>query len=159
MQLNVQQQHIVSRQQSRLARRAIPVAAAAVPRNSSRPSRSAAGTSSSLQQPQHVQQHIQQRFAPSSSPVAARAAATASMDVEELVGPSSLQPEVFEIITYALKLAWTAETYNVHSWMVLLGLLKKESYTACQVRQAVLATAWVLAMRCGSMQQIIHSTI
>lgn len=57
------------------------------------------------------------------------------MDVEELVGPSALQPEVFEIITYALKLAWTAETYNVHSWMVLLGLLKKESYTACQVLQ------------------------
>jgi hypothetical protein len=59
------------------------------------------------------------------------------MDVEELVGPSALQPEVFEIITYALKLAWTAETYNVHSWMVLLGLLKKESYTAVQVRFAV----------------------
>jgi hypothetical protein len=62
------------------------------------------------------------------------------MDVEELVGPSALQPEVFEIITYALKLAWTAETYNVHSWMVLLGLLKKESYVACQVRHMLLSS-------------------
>jgi hypothetical protein len=62
------------------------------------------------------------------------------MDVEELVGPSALQPEVFEIITYALKLAWTAETYKVHSWMVLLGLLKKESYTACQVRHVLLSS-------------------
>lgn len=64
-----------------------------------------------------------------------RAAATSSIDVDELVGPSALEPEVFEIVTYALKLAWTSETYHVHSWMVLLGLLKKESYTACQVLQ------------------------
>lgn len=73
-------------------------------------------------------QHQQQRCN-----VAVQSVATASVDAEEIVGPSALEPEVFEIITYALKLAWTAETYNVHSWMVLLGLLKKESYTACQV--------------------------
>eukprot|EP00878_Enallax_costatus_P010422 GHUV01010879.1.p1 GENE.GHUV01010879.1~~GHUV01010879.1.p1 ORF type:complete len:244 (+),score=56.17 GHUV01010879.1:522-1253(+) len=65
--------------------------------------------------------------------VTVHSVATASVDAEEIVGPSALEPEVFEIVTYALKLAWTAETYNVHSWMVLLGLLKKESYTACQV--------------------------
>lgn len=65
--------------------------------------------------------------------IAVQSVATATIDAEEIVGPSALEPEVFEIITYALKLAWTAETYKVHSWMILLGLLKKESYTACQV--------------------------
>jgi hypothetical protein len=79
------------------------------------------------------------------------------MDVEELVGPSALQPEVFEIITYALKLAWTAETYNVHSWMVLLGLLKKESYVACQVRRAVeqqqAATTAAVCFACSAQQR------
>lgn len=77
-------------------------------------------------------QHLQQ-YQPRRCNVAVQSVATASVDAEEIVGPSALEPEVFEIITYALKLAWTAETYNVHSWMVLLGLLKKESYTACQV--------------------------
>eukprot|EP00882_Tetradesmus_deserticola_P022117 GHRQ01024003.1.p1 GENE.GHRQ01024003.1~~GHRQ01024003.1.p1 ORF type:complete len:169 (+),score=50.36 GHRQ01024003.1:963-1469(+) len=141
MQLRAHQHHIAGQRQSRLARRVIPAVAAAVPpsssRNSSRHSRSSAGVSSGRQQQQHAQRRASQRYAPCSSPVAAHAAATASMDVEELVGPSALQPEVFEIITYALKLAWTAETYTVHSWMVLLGLLKKESYTACQVRTRV----------------------
>jgi hypothetical protein len=50
-----------------------------------------------------------------------------------LIGPKALEPEVFEIVTYALKLAWTSETYYVHSWMVLLGLLKKENSIACEV--------------------------
>lgn len=40
---------------------------------------------------------------------------------------------MFEIVTYALKLAWTSETYYVHSWMVLLGLLKRENSIACDV--------------------------
>eukprot|EP00879_Flechtneria_rotunda_P000772 GHRR01000893.1.p1 GENE.GHRR01000893.1~~GHRR01000893.1.p1 ORF type:complete len:239 (-),score=66.70 GHRR01000893.1:2596-3312(-) len=87
------------------------------------------------QQQAAVQQHSQWQLKQYSSSLVAHAAATASIEADEVVGPSALQPEVFEIITYALKLAWTAETYDVHSWMVLLGLLKKESYTACQVLQ------------------------
>lgn len=68
----------------------------------------------------------------------------ASLDVDELVGPNALEPEVFEVVTYALKLAWTAETYYVHSWMLLLGLLKKERCVACEVRPCVCAVgcAW-----------------
>jgi hypothetical protein len=65
--------------------------------------------------------------------VVTSAAATASVDLEELIGPAALEPEVFEIVTYALKLAWTSETYYVHSWMVLLGLLKRENSIACDV--------------------------
>lgn len=70
------------------------------------------------------------------SVVTRAAAAPSALDsIEELVGPAGLEPDVFEIITYALKLAWTAETYYVHSWMVLLGLLKKERCTAAAVLQ------------------------
>lgn len=81
----------------------------------------------------HQSSLIKQQYQQLRGNVAVQSVATSSIDAEELVGPSALEPEVFEIITYALKLAWTAETYNVHSWMVLLGLLKKESYTACQI--------------------------
>lgn len=71
--------------------------------------------------------------------MASAAAATSSLDLEELIGPTALEPEVFEIVTYALKLAWTSETYYVHSWMVLLGLLKKENSIACDVSSTVSA--------------------
>jgi hypothetical protein len=96
------------------------------------------GHSSSLQhQLQQQQQHFSVCSSTSSSSrrsvVALAAAATSSLDIEELIGPAALEPEVFEIITYALKLAWTSETYYVHSWMVLLGLLKKENSIACNV--------------------------
>ena len=35
-------------------------------------------------------------------------------------------------IQYALELARTSETYEVHSWMILLGLLRQENSTACK---------------------------
>jgi hypothetical protein len=89
---------------------------------------------------QQMQQHQPQQRLPRSNTSSSRhsvvmsaAAATSSVDLDELIGPKALEPEVFEIITYALKLAWTSETYYVHSWMVLLGLLKKENSIACEV--------------------------
>lgn len=81
---------------------------------------------------------------------AAAAAATASTELDELIGPSSLEPAVFEIITYALKLAWTSETYYVHSWMVLLGLLKKEDSIACEV-------SFILSKNCLRVTQAFTS--
>lgn len=113
----------------------------------------AAGIGHSSSLPQQLQQQ-QQQFAVSSSTsssrrrvVASAAAATSSLDLDELIGPAALEPEVFEIITYTLKLAWTSETYYVHSWMVLLGLLKKENSIACDVsnrRQSSCSTRPVL---------------
>jgi hypothetical protein len=96
-------------------------------------SSSRSSSTSSTQRQQH--QQLQRSSSGRGSVVAsAAAAATSSLDLEELIGPTALEPEVFEIVTYALKLAWTSETYYVHSWMVLLGLLKKENSIACEVR-------------------------
>jgi hypothetical protein len=106
-------------QQQQLCRAPLPAAAAA--------QRAALGRRSSV--------------ATAAAPAAAAAESLSS--VEELVGPDKLEAEVFEIVTYALKLAWTAETYYVHSWMLLLGLLKNEKCTACQVRAGVCVCGWV----------------
>lgn len=105
---------------------------------------SSSSSSSQLQQQQSQQQHVFQQLqqlqprhtAPRRQrgvAASAAAAATASAELDELIGPSKLEAQVFEIITYALKLAWTSETYYVHSWMVLLGLLKQEDSIACEV--------------------------
>jgi hypothetical protein len=55
---------------------------------------------------------------------------------------SSSLPDDFEvstyaaaIIKYAIELARASETYQVHSWMILLGILKYEKCTAAQVLQ------------------------
>lgn len=72
--------------------------------------------------------------------VLCRAAATpalASESIDEVFGPSSMSTEVADVISYAVKLCMAGETYKVHSWMVLLGLLKQEECTACQVLQAL----------------------
>lgn len=117
-----------------------PSAAAAVASTTRAAAAAAAGigpsrSSSSITQLQQHQQLLGSSRRGSSSVVVTAAAATSSLDLEELIGPTALEPEVFEIVTYALKLAWTSETYYVHSWMVLLGLLKKENSIACEVRQ------------------------
>lgn len=100
------------------------------------PAAAGIGHSSSATNPQQQQHHHLSTGSGLSSrrtAVVTSAAATASVDLEELIGPAALEPEVFEIVTYALKLAWTSETYYVHSWMVLLGLLKRENSIACDV--------------------------
>jgi len=40
-------------------------------------------------------------------------------------------------ITYAMNLARTAETYSVHPWFLLLGLLRQEDCTACKVLKSL----------------------
>jgi hypothetical protein len=49
-------------------------------------------------------------------------------------GLSPQASDLADALSYAIKLAWTSETYLVHSWMVLLGLLRNEKSIACQVR-------------------------
>jgi ATP-dependent Clp protease ATP-binding subunit ClpA len=49
------------------------------------------------------------------------------------VAPSALSTDVTDILLYAMQLAWTSETYEVHSWMVLLGILRKENSAAAQI--------------------------
>jgi hypothetical protein len=49
------------------------------------------------------------------------------------VEPSALSMDVTDILLYAMQLAWTSETYEVHSWMVLLGILRKEHSAAAQI--------------------------
>jgi hypothetical protein len=69
----------------------------------------------------------------SASPSAAAAAASPLSSSEEEVSPARLSAEVADVVSYALKLAWTAETYKVHSWGLLLGLLRHEDSAACAV--------------------------
>lgn len=37
------------------------------------------------------------------------------------------------MVDYAIKFAFTSETYEVHSWMLVLGILKNESCVAAQI--------------------------
>lgn len=46
---------------------------------------------------------------------------------------SSLEFDAREIVSYAMKIGWISETFQVHSWMVLLGILRFEKCTAAQV--------------------------
>jgi ATP-dependent Clp protease ATP-binding subunit ClpA len=41
------------------------------------------------------------------------------------------------VVQYAMQLARASETYEVHSWMLLLGILKYESTTAAQILQSL----------------------
>ncbi|GLC37444.1 ATP-dependent Clp protease ATP-binding subunit clpt4, chloroplastic [Pleodorina starrii] len=63
--------------------------------------------------------------------MANRAAAAAVVaDVDDDVGVSDAADA---IIRYAINFARASETYEVHSWMVLMGILKFESSTAAQI--------------------------
>ena len=46
---------------------------------------------------------------------------------------SGLSTAASSILTFALNLAQTSKTYEVHSWMILLGILKQERCAAAAV--------------------------
>lgn len=110
-------------------------AAAAVPQQQQRQQRH-----SRPQQRQHQQQH------PSWVARDAAAPAMASQSIDEDLGPSSLGPDMAQIVAYAMQLAWTGENYEVHTWMLLLGILKDERCAAAKVLQSLglddLYAAW-----------------
>jgi len=87
---------------------------------------------------QHPQQHgrlhrrSQRQRQPSWVARDAPAPALATTSVEEDAGPSSLGTDVAEIIAYAMQMARTGETYEVHTWMLLLGILKDEGGAAAR---------------------------
>jgi hypothetical protein len=144
------------------ARAAAPRAAALAPpraaaASASSSSAAAAATAMTAPQQQHSQEQQQQPWrrraaagaAPSprqqrqqrrpswlaaDAPSAAGALASASLD--EDAGPSSLGPDAAAAIAYSLQLAHTAEVYEVHAWMLLLGILKDESSTAARALAA-----------------------
>ena len=68
---------------------------------------------------------------------AAPAPAISSASLDEDLGPSSLGADAAQIIAYALELAATAETYEVHAWMLLLGILKGEATPAAKALVAL----------------------
>jgi hypothetical protein len=81
------------------------------------------------QRPRHEQQ---QQRADAPSWVARDAAAPApsvasSASLDEDAGPSALGPDAARAVAYAAQLAWTAETYEVHPWMLLLALMRDET--------------------------------
>jgi len=55
------------------------------------------------------------------------------VDLDEVIGPQYMAPEVAEVLSYALKISWAAETFSIHSWMLLLGVLKNEQCLASQI--------------------------
>ncbi|GFR42100.1 hypothetical protein Agub_g2942 [Astrephomene gubernaculifera] len=59
-----------------------------------------------------------------------RAAAAAIEEQEEEIGANAA---VDAIVRYALNLARASETYEVHAWMLLLGILKYENCSAAQI--------------------------
>ncbi|GBF89735.1 hypothetical protein Rsub_02905 [Raphidocelis subcapitata] len=81
---------------------------------------------------QQQQQQRQRRRHPSWVAADAPAPALATTSIEEDAGPSSLGPDAAQAVAYAMQLAWTAETYEVHPWMLLLALLKDESGPAAR---------------------------
>jgi hypothetical protein len=85
------------------------------------------------QQAQCRQQRRAARLVTAAAAGAAGPSAADLADAVEGVEPSSLSSDVTNILLYAMNLAWTAETYEVHSWMVLLGILRYENSTAAQL--------------------------
>ncbi|KIZ07244.1 hypothetical protein MNEG_0698 [Monoraphidium neglectum] len=81
----------------------------------------------------HQQQQHRRRRQPSW--IARDAAALASASIDEDLGPSSIGPDAAQIIAYAMQIAWTGETYEVHAWMLLLGLLKDEGCAGAKALQ------------------------
>ncbi|KXZ43371.1 hypothetical protein GPECTOR_92g594 [Gonium pectorale] len=65
-----------------------------------------------------------------SSLITRSAAAPVLAEVDNEVGVSDAADS---IIRYAINLARASETYEVHSWMVLLGILKYENCAAAQI--------------------------
>ncbi|KAG2495308.1 hypothetical protein HYH03_006580 [Edaphochlamys debaryana] len=59
------------------------------------------------------------------------AAAEQSIDLD--LDDQGVSAAVDAVIRYAINLAKASETYEVHSWMVLLGILKYESCAAAQI--------------------------
>lgn len=57
----------------------------------------------------------------------------ATESVDELFGASKLTSEVADMLAYAIRLSITAQTYEVHTWMLLLAVLRNEGCTATQV--------------------------
>jgi ATP-dependent Clp protease ATP-binding subunit ClpA len=43
-----------------------------------------------------------------------------------------MAPDAAAALSYAIKFAWTAETYEVHSWMLLLALLRDDKGVSAQ---------------------------
>jgi len=71
-----------------------------------------------------------QRMAPMQVAAVDSAASTVMEDIE-VSTPARL------IINYALEFCKASETYQVHSWMVLLGILKYENSTAAKVLKSM----------------------
>lgn len=44
--------------------------------------------------------------------------------------PTHMAQDAQDAITYAIKFAWASETYEVHSWMLLLALLREDKGVA-----------------------------
>jgi ATP-dependent Clp protease ATP-binding subunit ClpA len=53
--------------------------------------------------------------------------------VDEVFGADRWSGEVADMLSYAIHLCITAQTYEVHAWMLLLALLRNEGCTASQV--------------------------
>jgi ATP-dependent Clp protease ATP-binding subunit ClpA len=58
---------------------------------------------------------------------------SASMPSDADTGLPEFGPESKSIMKYAIKFASVSETYTVHPWTLLLGLLRQEDSTACKV--------------------------
>jgi len=104
-------------QQQRASPRAAAAAAACAPRRPAGARRSAAGV-------------VVPRAAAGAAAGAGGAAEPSAADLES---PSSLAADAYEIVDYAIKFAFTAEVYEVHSWMLVLGLLKQEKCVAAGI--------------------------
>lgn len=99
---------------------------------------------------QHQQQlhnpFQQQQHLPSWVARDAAAPALATQSVDEDAGPAAIGADAVAIFEYALQLAWTAETYEVHTWMLLLGILRSEDCVAARALKAAgledLYAAW-----------------
>jgi hypothetical protein len=112
---------------------------ALAPRSSSTRAAAAGTTAAAARRPQPHRRHLnqqqqqqQQQQRPSWVARDAPAPALATTSVEEDAGPSVLGADAAEIIAYASHLAVTGETYEVHTWMLLLGILKDESCLAAK---------------------------
>ena len=46
---------------------------------------------------------------------------------------AALAPDFGRALTFAMKMAWTSETYDLHPWMLVLGVLRYEEDTAAKV--------------------------
>ncbi|PNW84426.1 hypothetical protein CHLRE_03g144667v5 [Chlamydomonas reinhardtii] len=122
-------------QASRLTGQARPCSSSVVPRCSSlhvsRPISSGVSSSQELSSRSSAPATKSWR---SSGRVITRATATAAPSELDDVGVSAAAES---IIQYAINFARASETYEVHSWMVLMGILKYETCTAAKILKSL----------------------